>query len=287
MASADDGTGVPVSPLPASSSNMGSPNASLPDLEEVGGRPTSTMEEKFEAMLAKRFAQFEVHFAALASIPVLVQGCTGFENSILSLHTISGLCHSHHFKWWCLAARVAAVEAGAASASSGSGSASSWNLLGSGDGSTATGSLGSHGQGSSDDSRNTRRRLDTFSSPEEEHARAVLLRFPCKQYREGVSAWINRFWAATNAPALVKPTRIHSKTDSMSARLVFETRAKCQDFVARYKDDGMPYEVDSPFCNAKTNIAVRQSESHEDREIEKQFAPLWRVLAPTAPNSLP
>ena len=41
----------------------------------------------------------------------------------------------------------------------------------------------------------------------------------------------------------------------------------------------MPYEVDSPFCNTKTNIAVRQSESHEDREIEKQFAPLWRVLA--------
>ena len=29
----------------------------------------------------------------------------------------------------------------------------------------------------------------------------------------------------------------------MSARLVFETRAKCQDFVARYKDDGIRYEV--------------------------------------------
>ena len=65
----------------------------------------------------------------------------------------------------------------------------------------------------------------------------------------------------------------------MSARLVFETRVKCQDFVARYKDDGTPYEVDSPFCNAKTNIAVRQSKSLEDREIQKQFAPLWKVLS--------
>ena len=85
MASANDGTDVPVSPLPASSSNMGSPNGSLPDLEEVGGRSTSTMEEKFEAMLTRRHAQFEVHFAALASIPMLVQGFTRFENSILSL----------------------------------------------------------------------------------------------------------------------------------------------------------------------------------------------------------
>ena len=65
----------------------------------------------------------------------------------------------------------------------------------------------------------------------------------------------------------------------MSARLVFETRAKFQDFVARYKDDGIPYEVDSPFCNVKTDIAVRQSKSQEDQEIGKQFAPLWKVLA--------
>ena len=65
----------------------------------------------------------------------------------------------------------------------------------------------------------------------------------------------------------------------MSVRLVFESRSKCQDFVARYKDDGIPYEIDSPFCNAKTTIAVRQSRSSEDREIGKQFAPLWRVLA--------
>ena len=33
------------------------------------------------------------------------------------------------------------------------------------------------------------------------------------------------------------------------------------------------------FCNAKTIISVRQSKSIEDREIGKQFAPLWRVLA--------
>ena len=140
--------------------------------------------------------------------------------------------------------------------------------------------LGPHGQGSSDDNRNTRRRLDTFSSPEDEHAqKCVLLRFPCEQYREEGSAWIKSFSASTNATAINKPTRIHCKTGSMSARLVFETRAKCQDFVARFKDDGIPHEVNSLFLNAKTIIAVRQSKSFEDRETGKQFAPLWKVLA--------
>ena len=52
MAHVSDGTNVPISPAPASSSNLGSPNGSLPDLEGVGGQPTSTMEEKFEAMHA-------------------------------------------------------------------------------------------------------------------------------------------------------------------------------------------------------------------------------------------
>ena len=77
----------------------------------------------------------------------------------------------------------------------------------------------------------------------------------------------------------MKPVRIHCKAGSVSPRLVFETRAKCQDFVARKKEDGISHEIDGPFCNAKTVISVRQSRSLRDREIGKQFAPLWRVLA--------
>ena len=78
----------------------------------------------------------------------------------------------------------------------------------------------------------------------------------------------------SNVPTYNKPVKIHCKAGSVSARLVFETRAKCQDFVARYKDDGIPYEIDSPFCSVKTTIAVRQSRSIEDRDIGKQCAPL-------------
>ena len=41
------------------------------------------------------------------------------------------------------------------------------------------------------------------------------------------------------------PARVRCKTGTTSARLVFSTRAKCQEFVATHRDDGLPYAVDS------------------------------------------
>ena len=79
--------------------------------------------------------------------------------------------------------------------------------------------------------------------------------------------------------ACKRPERIHCKAGSVSVRLVFETRGKCQDFVVRFKDDGIPYALNSPFCCANTTITVRQSRSIEEREIGKQFVTLWKVLA--------
>ena len=176
-------------------------------------------------------------------------------------------------------ARLCKVQTNAASASNISGSARSWRSIEEVDGSPAA---GSHGPGSSSNNRNTRRRLDTSSNPDDENARnAILLRFPCEQYNKGFTKWINNnLCEESNMPADSRLVTIHCKTGCMSVRLVFETRAKCQDFVARKKDDGFPYEIDSPFfCSVKTTIAVRQSRSIEDREIGKQFAPFWRELA--------
>ena len=48
------------------------------------------------------------------------------------------------------------------------------------------------------------------------------------------------FWEESDIPACNKPVRMHCKTGSLSARLQFETKAKCQDFVAQYKDDVYP-----------------------------------------------
>ena len=234
MARASDGTDVPVSPLLASSSNMGSPNGSLPDLEGTGYR-ASTIEEKINEI-----------FVQIAKLPLLMQSVSRCENCV---QTLSQTVASYDAKIAdieqmvsSLAARVTALETNATSVSSGSGSARSWNILGHSDGSTATGSLGSHGPGSSDDNRNTRRRLDTFSSPEDEQSRsAVLLRFPCEKYHKGITKWIVNLWEESNMSAHNKPVRIHCKAGSLSVRLVFETRAKCQDYVVLYKDDGISY----------------------------------------------
>ena len=122
---------------------------------------------------------------------------------------------------------------------------------------------------------NTRSRPDTFSGPEDEQARsAVLLRFQCEKHQIGITNWINNLWDKSNTPAHNKPVRIHCKAISVSARLVFETKAMCQDFVAR-----RPCEIHSPCCFVKTTILVRQSTSLEDPEIGKQLAPMWRALA--------
>ena len=99
------------------------------------------------------------------------------------------------------------------------------------------------------------------------------------QYHTGIRKWINTLWERSNIPADNRPVTIHCKAGSISVSLVFESRAKCQDFVVRDKEDGIPYEIDSPVCRVKTTITVRQSKSIEDREVGKQFAPLWRELA--------
>ena len=73
MTRVSDGRNVPVSPIPASSSNMGSLNSSLPDLEGTGYR-ASTMGEKINEM----FVQFE-------QLQLLMQSFSRFENCVQTL----------------------------------------------------------------------------------------------------------------------------------------------------------------------------------------------------------
>ena len=90
----------------------------------------------------------------------------------------------------------------------------------------------------------------------------------------------------SSTPAYNRLVTIRCTAGSVSIRLVSESRAKYQDSVIRYKDNGITFEIDSPFCNIRTTITVRQSKTIEDREIGKQFAPFWRV-GWSARNSLP
>ena len=141
-----------------------------------------------------------------------------------------------------LTARMCKIETNAASASGVAGSARSWPSPGQVDGSTVA---RHHDPGSSEEGRNTRRRLGKDTSPDDESApSAVLSRFLCEQCHAGVSAWLKKTLVPTDLPE-----GIHCKAGTTSARLVPETRARCQEFVARFKDDGLPCSVCSPFCN--------------------------------------
>ena len=65
MARASDGTNVPISLVPASSSNMGSPNGSLPDLEGTGFC-SRTVEEKINEIYLR--------------LPLFIQNAAWIEN---------------------------------------------------------------------------------------------------------------------------------------------------------------------------------------------------------------
>ena len=220
---------------------MGSPNGSLPDLEGTGFCAITVEERTNEIYL--KLPLFRQNAARIEILSTLAETVAA---QITNIEQIVG----------SLVARVTSLETNPASGSSSPDWARPWNTPGQSNGSTATGSLGSHVPGSSDDRENSR--LDTFSNPEDEQARsAVLLRFPCEQYHIGITNWIDNLLGKSNIPVYNKPVRIHCEAGSVSARLVFETRAKCQDSVARCKDDGISCEIDRLFCSAKTTISVR------------------------------
>ena len=113
--------------------------------------------------VARGFADFDNHVRTISeAVGAVTSRITSVEQTVNALvakmalfpameQNVSTLTENVR----SLTARICKIEANATSSSSGSGSASSWNLLGQSDGSTATESLGSHGPGSSDDNRNT------------------------------------------------------------------------------------------------------------------------------------
>ena len=241
--------------MPGTSSNYGSPDGSGPDLDGMGHRSIDAQFKELRDILlplARGLADFDNHVktvseaagmvnSRIASVEQTVNALSAKMASFAALEqSVSTLTENVS----SLTARICKIETNATSVSSGPRLGKimehTW---------TAAGSLGSHGPGSSDDNRNTGRRLDTFSSPEDEQARsAVLLRFPCEQYHRRITKWIKNLWEESNMPAFNKPVRIHCKTGSVSVRLVFETRAKCQVFIARYKDDVSPVQLAVPFA---------------------------------------
>ena len=123
--------------------------------------------------------------------------------------------------------------------------------------------------------RNTRRGLDTFFSPEDEEARiTVFASISMNNITWECLPWFEKFWATTSAPALTHQNSLqnrffvsHSKQEPNVRTLWFDSRVKVHIYAA-----------DSPFFDTSTKITVRLSESFEDREIGRRFAPPWEGL---------
>ena len=210
-----------VSPLPASSSNMGFLDGSLPDLEGRGYR-ASTMEEKINEV-----------FVQVAKLPLLTQSVSRLEICVQAFsHTVA----SYDAKITnieqmvsSLAAGASTLETNATSVSSGSGSASSWNTLGHGDGSTVTGTLLSHGG-----------HLMTIEIQDEGLIRSQDPKVNNHEVPFYYCSLANKTTNGLQSGSIFfgkNPICQHTTNEagSVSVRLVFETRAKCQDSVARYK----------------------------------------------------
>ena len=118
MGSVDDGSDVPMSPALASSSNMGSPNGSVPDLEGTGFR-ASTMEEKINEIYLQ--------------LPLFIQNAARIENCVQTLaQTVAAQTTKITNIEQIVGSPVArgtSLETNTASGSSGADLSRSWNML--------------------------------------------------------------------------------------------------------------------------------------------------------------
>ena len=215
---------------PPLSSNVGSRNRSGHDLDGVGHRSIDAQFKELRDVLlplARGFAEFDNHVKTLSeAVGMVTSRIASVEQTVNALSAKMASFAASEQNGSTLTARLCKIEGDMVSALSFSGSARSWNILGHSDGSTAAGSLGSHGPGSSVDNRNTQRRLNTSSSTEDEQSRgAVLFRFPCEQYLKGLTKWIDTLWEESNFWRVTDLSEVIAK--QVSSRLVFETRGKC------------------------------------------------------------
>ena len=86
----------------------------------------------------------------------------------------------------------------------------------------------------------------------------------------GITKWINNFRENQTFQSIIDPSEFIAKQVPCRP----DSYSKQEPNVRTLWPD-----IESILRNAKTNIAVRQSKSFEERKIGKQFEPLWKVLA--------
>ena len=99
MTSVDDRSDVPISPVPGTSSNYGSPNGSFPDLDGMGHR---SIDAQFKVLrdillpLARGFADFENHVKTLSeAVGMVTSRITSVEQSVNAFSAQDGVVCSN------------------------------------------------------------------------------------------------------------------------------------------------------------------------------------------------
>ena len=99
MASVDDGSDVPISPLLGTSSNYGSPNGSRPDLDGMGHRSIDAQFKELRDIslpLARGFADFDNHVKTLSEAVGMVTS----ELPVLNRPSVPSLPRWRRLQYW-------------------------------------------------------------------------------------------------------------------------------------------------------------------------------------------
>ena len=148
MATIDGGSDVPISPLPGTFSNCGSPNGSGPDLDGMDQRSINVQFRELRDIMSRGFADFGNHVKIISdAVGAVTSRSCSVEQKMAMFTTFEQNVNTSTENVDYPTTGICQIVSNATPIPDSSGSARSWNLLGQSDGSTATGSLGSHALG--------------------------------------------------------------------------------------------------------------------------------------------
>ena len=263
MANIDDGSDVPTSPMPGTSLNYGSPSGSGPDLDGMGHRSIDAQFKELRDILlplTRGFADFDNYVKTIMN----PWGLSPPELPVLNRQLMAWLP-----RWRCLQhwnrmstpsqkmsalslhvyARLKQMQPPSLAAPARQALGTYWDIAMAPQPPGLSGPM-------------ARGHLMTIEIRDVGSILSQALKMNMREVPSYSGSRVNSttlelrigsitFWEKSNIPVYNKPVRLHCKAGSLSARLVFVTRAKCQDFVALLRDDGIPYEVDSRLTKAE------------------------------------
>ena len=252
---------VPVSPVQAHSSNCGSPDGSVPDLDAVGrtfSAPESgrTVDDLFAAIsgIQQWTAKIDPNRSTLGNALVVI------NNRFSELEQQFDLP----------ASRVLAIETGAASAScvSGSPAESSWPLPGMSVPPQLPGPVTQAPQMNAETCGANLKQARMMKTSVAPFSDSFLANNVVQAFPRGLPKKFQDQRKITRFIARVVVNQPHS---------CLQPEARCSTLRRSTVIKASNFQLTVPFCKGTATIFVRQSKVQESRDIGRRVAPLWKV----------